>query len=184
MSESQSAYNTQVMQVRPTQPFPPDASKPTTYIWCASPNAKMHREDGMPLDFHRCIHATNNRYSVEYFEREIANGHPEIRWARPEEVESYLFQKDPAGYTRAKTIEEMSADMDARLAQLVTAQLKKHGVDVEVTVDDVREATTNIVNDDPQPPPALAGNNALAALQAKLQVQASAVSTADLPHSA
>jgi hypothetical protein len=182
MSDQASHINTSVLQVRPTVAFPPDNSSPICYFFCPSPNAKMHRTDGMTVDFRAGIHATNNKYTIDYLTQEIAYGHPELRFATQEQIESFNYHKDPVGFTRAKTIAEMEAQIDARVLLLLNAKLKEKGIEEEFTEEDLKEAAGNAVNNEKLPGAEI---SALDKLQAQLTKGASgAVSTADLPHSA
>lgn len=187
MSDQASHMNTSVLQVRPTQPYPPDASMPTSYFWCPSPNAKMHRPDGMTIDFRLGIHATNNKFTIEYLSGEIAYGHPELRWATEEQIESFQFQRDPAGYTRAKTVAEMEASIDERVLALVNAKLKEKGIDEEVTLSELKDTVGDAVINEKMPASATYPEpTALEKLAAQLSPKGAsgATSTANMPHSA
>lgn len=124
---------------KPTQPYPFIAVPEKRYYYCARPGAKMDRPDGFSLHFPANIHESNSFHTINWLDNEIANGHPEVREATPDEIQEYLFRKDPKGYTRRQTIAEMETELSAKLAAAVSAKLQKLGVSELLSPEQILE---------------------------------------------
>lgn len=162
-------------QVKPTAPLPFIPTKEVRYYFCPRLHAQMCRNDGFIITFLSGIHETNNAHSIYWLDNEIANGHPELFPATEEQIDSYLFKKDPRNHVKSKTRVEVEEELTARLAKLLSARMAAAGIQDELTQAELKGmleadiAAELPVEVQPDPDAAkLAGTPVLSELQAKL----------------
>lgn len=110
-----------VFKAAPALPYVPAQEK--SYYWATQPVCRMFRPDGVPISFLHHIHECTSKHDHEYLENEIAAGNQMVRRATQEEVEHYMFSRDPAGFTR-KQVEE---EMDLKIEELVQQRIRERG---------------------------------------------------------
>lgn len=127
-----------IHQVKPTAPLPFIAVKEQRYYYCPRMHAQMIRHDGLVLTFLSGIHETNNAHSIYWLDNEIANGHPELFHATAEQIDTYLFKKDPRNHIKTQTRHELEEEISARLASMLSARMAAAGVSEGITPDDIK----------------------------------------------
>jgi len=126
-------------QYKPTAAMPYIAASEMHYYYCPRLNANMIRADGFVVAFLAGIHETDNFSTINWLENEIANRHPELFKATPEQIDVYLFKKDPVNHIKHKAKDEIEAELTDKLAKLLGERLAGTELAEALTGDTLRE---------------------------------------------
>lgn len=125
-------------QPKPEIPMPYIPVGEMHYYYCPRPHAQMARKDGLVIHFPGNIHATDNFNTIQWLENEIADQHPELKHATPEQIEAYKYAKNPDAYVRKQTEAEMEATLTSKLAAVLSKKLAEAGQEVTYSAEDLR----------------------------------------------
>jgi len=116
--------NTQMEVVQPiaarTNAFPVETVEDKYYYACTMLNHHMHRTDGKRLGFQFGIFVTQDKYDIEYLEKEIVAGNIYVTRATKDQIANYRMKTDP----QAMMTEELSPKIEAELREKLDSELR------------------------------------------------------------
>jgi hypothetical protein len=95
-------------------------------------NGSMHRKDGTRLAFVNGVLATSLKADQDYLDGELANRHPVLRTARPDEVQVYEMKRDPKGTIAREIRPQLEAQIRAELEAKIRKELGVESLQAEV----------------------------------------------------
>jgi len=119
MSDVQFATANTAAQFKPTAPLPTKHTGKEKYYFCGIPNVSIHRTDGKRIGFVFQVYKTDIEADIKFLDAEIAEGHPDIRYATDEEIRNYEFHRDPRGTMK----KEVAADLEKELTETITKKI-------------------------------------------------------------
>lgn len=115
-------------------PFPVVHTSTTKYYHNTVPNVSMHRADGQRISFIFGIFKTDLKHDIEYLDNEIESGHPNLRAATAQEIDSYKMRVDPRGTIREQLLSD--PEVMSSLEDKIRAEMEaKYSAAGQIIVD-------------------------------------------------
>jgi hypothetical protein len=95
-------------------------------------NGSMHRRDGTRLAFINGVLATSLKADQDYLDGELANNHPVLRVARPDEIQVYEMKRDPKGTIAREIRPQLEAQIRAELEAKIRKEMGVESLQAEV----------------------------------------------------
>lgn len=158
--------------VKSTAPMPPTKSQEgIKYYICTERNASMHRPDGKRLPFIDGFLGTDLLWDQRYLDGEIEDGHPNVRFATENEINSAQMRLDPVTTVTRKVSEDLQLRLRQKMAEKLGVAIEEIPLLDSIEQDHLaKEVVATAINDDERK---IAGTAAVtegaAALLAKLK---------------
>jgi hypothetical protein len=115
-----------------TKPLGTTRTQEMRYYANSHPNASMFRTDGKRLFFQYGVYGTDILQDQDFLDKEIADGHPYLTHATPDQVHQHRMTVAPKETIRAEVTMEIESDLRAKiLAEIAAGTTVVPGLDAD-----------------------------------------------------